>query len=85
MKGLEGAVGVDIAAKVTKECRVHYTRSVERVSGRVNKGNPTAHRAFTTIAYQIPDLSSKKDVITLFDVLSGDNDILDTLTSTVVQ
>ena len=27
MKGLEGAVGEETAAKVAKGCRVHFTRS----------------------------------------------------------
>ncbi len=42
MKGLENAVGKDVAAKVAKGCRVHFTRSVKRVSERVNKNTPKA-------------------------------------------
>ena len=45
----------------------------------MNKGNPAAHRAFTTIAYQIPDVSTKEDVLTLFDVLAGENSMSDAL------
>ena len=72
MAGLEGAVGVEKATKVAKGCRVHFTRSVKRVSERVNKGNPDAHRAFTTIAYQIPHASTEENVLVLFEVLAGE-------------
>lgn len=75
MKGLEMAVGTETAAQIAKGCRVHFTRSVKRVSDRVNKNNNLAHKAFTTIAYQIPHVSAEDEVLTLFDVLSGKTDI----------
>ncbi len=78
MKGLVEAVGMETAAKVAKGCRVHFSRSVKRVSERVNKGNPSAYRAFTTIAYQLPDADTQ-DVLTLFEVLAGEREIDDAL------
>ena len=71
MKGLEEAVGEEVASKVAKGCRVHFARSVKRVSEQVHKGQPLANKAFTTIAYAIPDQSTSADVYTLFDVLEG--------------
>lgn len=79
MAGLEGAVGVERAAKVAKGCRVHFIRSVKRVSERVNKGNPDAHKAFTTIAYQIPDAATEKNALTIFEVLAGERELSDAL------
>ena len=35
----EGAVSVDIAAKVAKECRVHFIRSMKRVSKKVQSSS----------------------------------------------
>lgn len=43
-------------------------RSVKRVSERINKGNPLANKAFTTIAYNVTNMTSTKDVRLLFDV-----------------
>lgn len=74
-KGLEAAVGEEVASKVAKGCRVHFARSVKRVSEQVNKSQPLAYKAFTTIAYAIPHQSAQKDVHTLFDVLEGKADI----------
>ena len=75
MKGLEGAVGEDTAAKVAKGCRVHFIRSVKRVSERVNKGDSLANKAFTTIACNITKMTSTKDVRLLFDVLAGKREL----------
>ena len=90
MRGLEGAVGSKTAAQVAKGCRVHFTRSVKRVSERANKSNPLAHKVFTTIAYHIPDVSTEEDVLKLFDVLTGEKPLLEVLAicqlgSTTVQ
>ena len=71
MKGLEEAVGEEVASKVAKGCRVHFARSVNRVSEQVNKGQPLAYKEFTRIAYAIPDQSTSADVYTLFNVLEG--------------
>ena len=75
LKGLEAVIGEETTAKVVKGCQVHFTRSVKRVSERINKGNPLAHRAFTTIAYTIPKATSRKDVLLLFNILAGDTSI----------
>lgn len=51
---------------------MHYQRSVKRISEQVNKniaGKP--HKAFTSIAYAIPNVHKKEHVETLFHVLSG--------------
>ena len=77
MRGLEAAVGKDTAAYVAKGCRVHYTRSVKRVSERVNKGDALANKAFCTIAQLIPDLESEENVLLCFDVLAGKRNISD--------
>lgn len=54
LQGLQGAIGEDQANKMMKGCLVHYQRSVKRVSERVNSGSSSqAHRAFTTIAFQM--------------------------------
>ena len=53
-------------------CQVHYQRSVKRVSSKVNTGAPSlADKAFTMIAYDIPDATSRATVNLLFDVLAG--------------
>ena len=45
---------------------------MKRVSDKINKGLSTkAYKAFTTIAYAIPAAKTKKDVESLFRVLSG--------------
>ena len=75
LQGLEEAVGRDTAAAVIKGCQVHYTRSVKRVSKRINKGNHLAIKAFNAIAYHIPKASSPEQVTFLFDVLAGEADI----------
>ena len=64
LKGLETVVGITVAAKVAKECRVHFLRSVKRVGEQVNKNNAQSYRAFTTIAYEIPNQNNEKDVLT---------------------
>lgn len=79
MKGLEAVVGAETASQVAKGCRVHFTRSVKRVSERVNKNNLLAHKAFTTIAYQIPNALTEADALCLFDVLAGESDISNAL------
>ena len=68
-------MGKETAEKVIKGCQVHFTRSVKRVSERINKGNHLAHKAFTTIAYQIPKAKSAEHVIKLFSILAGEVDI----------
>ena len=75
MKGLEGAVGEETAAKVAKGCRVHFTRSVKRVSERINKRDSLVNKAFTTIAYNVTNMTSKEDVQVLFDVLAGKREL----------
>ena len=60
MKGLGGAVGEDTAAKVAKGCRVHFIRSVKRVSERINKGDSLANKAFTTINFWVKQNSWKQ-------------------------
>ena len=52
--------------------KVHFQRSVKRVSERVNRHNEEGHRIFTTIGYGIPKATSKEDVLSLFAVLAGD-------------
>ena len=63
MKGLETVVGIKFAAKVAKGCRVHFFRSVKRVGEQVNKNNTQSYRAFTIIAYEIPNQNNEKDVL----------------------
>lgn len=75
IKGLEGAVGKETAAMVAKGCRVHFTRSVKRVSERINKRDSLANKAFTTIAYNITNMTSNGDVQVLFDVLAGKREL----------
>ena len=72
MKGLENAVGKDTAAKVAKGCRVHFIRSVKRVSERVNKNNPKSHKAFMAVANLIPNSATREESLLLFDILSGE-------------
>lgn len=75
LNGLEAVLGKETAEKVIKGCQVHFTRSVKRVSERVNKGNHLAHKAFTTIAYHIPKAKSPEHVMKLFSILAGEADI----------
>ena len=37
----------------------------------MNKGSEIGYKAFTTIGYAIPRAASREDVMTLFNVLSG--------------
>ena len=41
----------------------------------MNKGNPLAHKAFTTIAYHIPKAKCYEHVVKLFSILAGEADI----------
>jgi hypothetical protein len=50
-------------------------RSVKCVSEHVNKNNSLAYKAFTTIAYAIPQQNSQDDVYTLFNILQGNKSI----------
>lgn len=58
MKGLKMAVGEEVAGQVAKGCKVHYMRFVKGVSEQINKNNPVAFKAFTTVAYAIPHQSN---------------------------
>ena len=73
MAGLEAAVDKEIASLIAKGCKVHFIRSVKRVSERISKGSPLAQKAFTTIAYHIPKVETPEDVVTLFNVLAGED------------
>ena len=75
MAGLETAVGKETASLIAKGCKVHFIRSVKRVSERINKGSPLARKAFTAIAYHIPKATTPEDVTTLFNVLAGEEDV----------
>ena len=75
MAGLEAAVGKETASLIAKGCKVHFIRSVKRVSERINKGSPLARKAFTAIAYHIPKAATPEDVTTLFNVLAGEEDV----------
>ena len=48
---------------------------MKRVSKKVNKGSQLAHKAFTTIAYHIPEVGTPEDVMTLFSVLAGEKEV----------
>ena len=61
MKGQEAAV----ASRVAKGCRVHFQHSVKRVSEQVNKNQPCADKAFTTIAYTLFQTKVHKKTYTL--------------------
>ncbi len=52
--------------------KVHYQRSVKRVSERVNKSGTAAYLAFNTIGYAIVNAKRKEDVESLFHVLCGE-------------
>ena len=53
-------------------CKVHFQRSVKRISERVNKNTSgRAHKAFVSIAYAIPTVKTTKHVEALFRVLRG--------------
>lgn len=73
MAGLEAAVGKETASLIAKGCKVHFIRSVKRVSERINKGSSLARKAFTAIAYHIPKATTPEDVTTLFNVLAGED------------
>ena len=48
---------------------------MKHVSEQVNKNNAQSYRAFTTIAYEIPNQNNEKVVLTLFDILEGKKNI----------
>ena len=73
MAVLETAVGKETASLIAKGCKVHFIRSVKRVSERINKGSPLPQKAFTAIAYHIPKATTPEDVTTLFYVLAGED------------
>ena len=71
--GLEAAAGKETASLIAKGCKIHFIRSVKRVSERINKGSPLAQKVFTAIAYHIPKAATPEDVTTLFNVLAGED------------
>ena len=48
---------------------------MKRVSEKVNKSSQLARKAFTTIAYHIPEAETPEDVMTLFSVLAGEKEV----------
>lgn len=57
---------------IVRYTKVHYQRSVKRISERLNKNAKNgAHQAFTSIGYAIPNVTKKEHVEILFKVLCG--------------
>ena len=48
---------------------------MKRVGEQVNKNNAQSYRAFTIIAYEIPNQNNEKDILIFFDILEGKKNI----------
>ena len=60
--------------------QVHFQRSVKRVAERANKAHSKdGYKAYTSIAYCIPQRDKAEDVITLFEVLGGQRPLEDAI------
>ena len=72
IKGLGKAVGRELATTLLKGCKVHWTRSWQRVRDRISRSeNKEREKAlFSMIASAIPTLSGGSDVQHAFEVLS---------------
>ena len=80
-KGLHELLGDNVADKVLKGCNVHWTRSYQLVTDKVNNNvhrsnQVLAKEAFCAVAKQVMVAKTKEDVLKLFDVLQGKAEIL---------
>ena len=71
IKGLESAVGKELAITLLKGCKVHWTRSWQRVRDRVatTKDKVREKELFASIASRIPKISAGNNVMIAFEVL----------------
>lgn len=71
IKGLGIAVGKEVATTLSKGCKVHWTRSWQRVRDRVatSKDKVWEKELFSSIASRIPNLSAGSNVVIAFEVL----------------
>ena len=74
--GLESAIGKDMSEKLIVGCRIHYSRSYQRVADRVSNSLSREYRqlsrsAFNKIASRIPLQKEKSIVMKLFNCLKG--------------
>ena len=60
IKGLESAVGKELAVTLLKGCKVHWTRSWQQVRDRVATTKDKVHekKLFSSIASRIPRISA---------------------------
>ena len=80
-KGLETAIGLEIAERLMIRCLVHFGRSYQRVAERVSMSltgelAKICNNSFCTIARAIPSAKSRSDVTKLFHALKGDASLL---------
>jgi hypothetical protein len=66
--GFRKAMGEEVANKVLRGCKVHWLRSVQRVSKMVTKNQEEA-ALFERIAKKATTVREKKDVYAIFDIL----------------
>ena len=71
IKGLGIAVGKELAVTLLKGCKVHWTRSWQRVRDRVvtSEDKVREKRLFSSIASHIPNISAGNNVVAAFEVL----------------
>ncbi len=71
IKGLGSAVGKELAITLLKGCKVHWTRSWQRVRDRVatTKDKVREKELFSSIASRIPKISAGNNIVIAFEVL----------------
>ena len=71
IKGLGIAVGKELAITLLKGCKVHWTRSWQRIRDRVVTSNDKVREKnlFSAIASNIPKITAGSNVVTAFEVL----------------
>lgn len=72
IKGLGKAVGKDLAVTLLKGCKVHWTRSWQRVRDRIlsSQDKEREKTLFSSVASVIPKLQAGSDVKHAFEVIS---------------
>ena len=73
IKGLGNAVGKELAITLLKGCKVHWTRSWQRVRDRIATAKDRVREKglFSSIASRISSISAGSNIVIAFEVLCG--------------
>ena len=73
-KGLESNLGFELAAERIRGCENHWKLNSRKMGEKANKDKKSL-RLFKDIAYAIPALEEKSDVLLAFQVLCGNEEL----------